>query len=248
MVAHMLFLKNIFARLGALWALITFVTSFLVFLIPSLLTNFMADPKGTGIFIKIARLWMRIWLTVTGCRLQVKGTQNFAKGQQYVVTCNHNSFLDVPLSCPFIPGPNKTIAKKTFAKIPLFGWYYSKGSVLVDRNDESSRKKSFHAMKAVLNKGMHMSVYPEGTRNRTGQPLKAFHSGAFRLAIEAGKDVIPAVIFNTARVLPSTKTFYFMPGKIAIHFLPPVSSSNKTPKQLQQEVFDIMWEYYVSNQ
>lgn len=244
----MLFFKNIFARLCALWALLTFVISFLIFLIPSLFTNFIADPKGTAIFIKIARLWMRVWLTITGCRLQVNGTKNFKKGEQYIVTCNHNSFLDIPLSCPFIPGANKTIAKKSFAKIPLFGWYYSKGSVLVDRNDESSRKKSFREMKAVLDTGMHMSVYPEGTRNRTGQPLKTFHSGAFRLATESGKDVIPAVIFNTARVLPSTKAFYFMPGKIAIHFLPPVTSSNKTPKALQQEVFDIMWKYYVSNQ
>jgi 1-acyl-sn-glycerol-3-phosphate acyltransferase len=43
--------------------------------------------------------------------------------------------------------------------------------------------KSFEKMKAVLEKGMHMSIYPEGTRNRTAEPLKKFHDGAFKLAV-----------------------------------------------------------------
>jgi 1-acyl-sn-glycerol-3-phosphate acyltransferase len=72
--------------------------------------------------------------------------------------------MDVPLSCPFIPGANKTIAKASFTKVPLFGFYYMKGSVLVDRNSDESRRKSYDKMKAVLKGNMHMSVYPEGTR------------------------------------------------------------------------------------
>ena len=39
-------------------------------------------------------------------------------------------------------------------------------------------------MKEVLKKGMHMCIYPEGTRNRTNEPLKKFYDGAFKLAVE----------------------------------------------------------------
>src|SRR6185436_5631575 len=104
----------------------------------------------------------------------------FKNGENYIVVCNHNSFMDVPLTTPFIPGPNKTIAKIEMAKIPLFGLIYQRGSVLVDRKNEESRKNSYIKMKDVLQMGMHMCIYPEGTRNKTTAPLQPFHNGAFR--------------------------------------------------------------------
>jgi 1-acyl-sn-glycerol-3-phosphate acyltransferase len=156
--------------------------------------------------------------------------------------------MDVTLSCPFIPGPNKTIAKKSFSKIPLFGFYYMKGSVLVDRKSETSRKQSFEKMRAVLAKGMHMSIYPEGTRNRTADPLKKFHDGAFRLAAETGHDIIPTIIFNSKKVLPLNKRFYFWPHKLEMHFLPAVPvNKNESHLELKEKVFGIMTDHYTNN-
>lgn len=237
-------LRNIFARIWALWGIITFIATFLIIFIPSMITYLIPGEKGQGIFIVISRIWMRVWLTLIACPLSVRGLSNFKKGEAYIVTCNHNSLMDVPLSCPFIPGANKTIAKKSFTKIPLFGWFYAKGSVLVDRKSEESRRRSFIEMKNTLLAGMHMSVYPEGTRNRGNEPLKSFHDGAFRLAVETKKAIIPAVIFNTKKVLPTDKFFYFMPHRLGIHFLPPVEVEGKTAKALKEEVFRVMWDYY----
>ena len=206
----MISIKEIVARIWAVWGIISFIGTFLIVFIPSMLTYLLPDPKGTSIFIKMARVWMRVWLTLVACPLKVKGRENFAKGKTYIVTCNHNSLLDIPLSCPFIPGPNKTIAKTSFTKVPLFGWYYSKGSVLVNRKSETSRRQSFEEMKKVLALGMHMSIYPEGTRNRSNDPLKKFYDGAFKLATTTGNAIIPAVIFNTKKALPANKIFYYL--------------------------------------
>ena len=192
---------------------------------------------------------MNVWLTLVGCRIKIRGKENFIPGKTYIVTCNHNSLMDVPLSCPYIPGPNKTIAKNSFAKIPLFGFFYMKGSVLVDRKSETSRRQSFEKMKEVLEKGMHMSIYPEGTRNRTPEPLKKFHDGAFRLASETGHDIIPAIMLNTKKVLPMSKPFYFWPHKLEMHFLPAVNVNlDESFPALKEKVFAIMKDYYVSNQ
>jgi len=240
-------LKEIFGRIWAVWGIVSFIATFLVIFIPSMITYLIPDPKGTDIFIKIARVWMRVWLTLVGCPLTVKGRKNFAPNTAYIVTCNHNSLMDVPLSCPFIPGPNKTIAKTSFAKIPLFGWFYRKGSVLVDRKSETSRRKSFDEMKKVLRTGMHMSLYPEGTRNRTTEPLKKFYDGAFKLAIATNTAVIPSVIFNTGKTLPVNKSFYFIPHKLQIHFLEPVPVDGQSAEQLRDKVFEVMKAYYVAN-
>jgi 1-acyl-sn-glycerol-3-phosphate acyltransferase len=242
-------IKEILARVFALWALLTFLITFILVFIPSMFTWLIPEPKGQDIFIKIARIWMNVWLTLVGCPIKIKGKENFEKGKTYIITCNHNSLMDVPLSCPYIPGPNKTIAKTSFAKIPLFGFFYMKGSVLVDRKDEISRRQSYEKMKNVLANGMHMSIYPEGTRNRTNEPLKKFHDGAFRLSLDSGSDIIPAIMFNTKKVLPPGKGFYFWPQKLEIHFLPPVSAgSNGNYQELKEKVFAEMKDYYSRHQ
>jgi len=236
--------KNTLGRIWAVWALSTFVISFLIILGPSLLTGIFPDPKGQDYFIKIARAWIRIWLFIIGCKLIVKGKEHFRKGETFIITCNHNSFMDPPLSSPFILGPNKTIAKSTFTKVPFFGWYYKRGGVMVNRKSDESRRKSYEDMKRVLKTGMHMCIYPEGTRNRTDNPLKPFYNGAFKLSVETGHAILPAVLFNTKKVLPPGKFLYGWPGKMEIHFLPPVSPNGLSPEELKEHVFNTMRDYY----
>ena len=168
----------------------------------------------------------------------------FKKGETYVVVCNHNSLMDVPVTTPFVPGANKTIAKKSMAKTPLFGWVYTRGSVLVDRDSDESRRQSFEAMKQTLADGLHMVIYPEGTRNRTNDPLKPFYDGAFKLAVATKKNIIPTLLFNTNKVLPTHKTFFFWPHTLEMHFLPVIETANIPVKELKEKVFKIMWDYY----
>jgi 1-acyl-sn-glycerol-3-phosphate acyltransferase len=234
------FLKNILGRLFALWAMLVFTGSLLVVFVPIWLTGFRPEPQRTIHVFRIFRVWMTFFFVFSGVRRIIRGKENFKKGANYVVVCNHSSFMDVPLSSPGIPGANKTIAKIEMSRIPLFGMIYTRGSVLVDRKSEESRKSSYNRMKDVLHMGLHMCIYPEGTRNKTSEPLQKFHDGAFRLAVESGKDIIPAIIRGTRKVLPTHKTFFFWPHPVSMTFLPAVSSAGKQVKELKEEVFEIM--------
>jgi len=243
-------LKNTFYRIWAVWALLFFVITMFIFLIPFFLfCHFNKEPKKTIWFITYARVWMNFYLFMIGCPLTVQGRENFKKGENYIVLCNHNALIDIPVSSPAIPGGNKTIAKIEMARVPLFGYLYKTGSVLVDRKSDASRKDSYNKMKKVLAMGLHMCIYPEGTRNKSDQPLKSFHSGAFRLAIETGKSIIPGIIFNTKKVLPFNKSFAVIPHPLQIHFLEPITIlPGDTTANLQQKVFDIMSDYYQRHQ
>jgi 1-acyl-sn-glycerol-3-phosphate acyltransferase len=119
--------------------------------------------------------------------------------------------------------------------------------VLVDRKSEASRRQSFEEMKKVLRSGMHMCIYPEGTRNRTGQPLKKFYDGAFKLSVETGKPIIPSLIFNTQVSLPSNKPFFFLPRGLEMHYLPAVSPNGMTSEQLKENVFSIMKDHILQH-
>jgi 1-acyl-sn-glycerol-3-phosphate acyltransferase len=238
-------LKNFLAGIFAAWALIIFIITMLPVALLMWVIGVIKEPKRTYFFIMISKIWMRIFFFLTGCGLKVRGIKNFKNGEKYIVICNHNSLMDIPLTTPFIPGSNKTIAKAEMAKIPIFGLIYKRGSILVDRNDKNSRKSSFKKMKEVLNLGMHVCIYPEGTRNKTQMPLKEFHSGAFKLAVETETNILPALIFNTKKVLPPGKLFYFWPSKMELHFLPPVTINKFDDFELvKQKLHRMMSEYY----
>lgn len=236
-------IKNLLGKVFTIWGGIVFISTMLIFLPFIWAAGVLPEPVRTAWVIRFCRYWMAIFFPIAGIRVRINGRENFKKGDNYIVVCNHNSLMDVPLTSPGIPGPNKTIAKIEMSRIPLFGIIYKRGSVLLDRKSDASRRESYLKMKEVLAMGMHMCIYPEGTRNKTGQPLKSFHDGAFKLSKETGKSIIPCVITGTGAMLPHQKSFYFWPGKASMTFLPSISPSLfATAAEMKEHVFQLMWE------
>lgn len=241
-------MKKAVAVVMAVWGTLWFIVTTLLQVIMIIPVIFMKEPASTKWFHKTSKIWMHLFLYGVGCPVKVSGKENFRKNENYIAVCNHNSFFDIFAVTPFLPHANKSIAKASLAKIPIFNWVYRQGTVLVDRESASSKTNSFAAMKHVLQDlQLDMIVYPEGTRNKTNKPLKEFYNGAFRLAVDTQKNIIPVVIFNTRRILPSHK-FALEPHKIFVVALPEVAVANKTHKQLKEEVFGLMWEFYAANE
>lgn len=224
--------KKILARIWATWGILMFLASMLLMYLPFLFCLLYQEPKRTKISYLLFRNWMRMFLPLVGVRIKVDGLEYFEKHENYIVVCNHRSFMDIPVSTTRIPGPNKTIAKIEMARVPIFGQLYKLGSVLVDRKNKKSRLLSFMEMKKVVEMGLHMVIYPEGQRNKSGSDLLNFHDGAFQLAVDTQKKIIPAVIKGTAKIMPPDEIFYFLPGKINLQFLPaqPPGSDTQTLK------------------
>ncbi len=231
-------------RILAFWALFVFASTMFLFIWFYLACFFLQEPNKTKWHRTISRIWMSLFLTLSGLRFSVTGKHHFNKIGPAIVICNHNSLIDVPLSTPFLPRANKTIAKKSFIYVPIFGWIYQFGSVIVDRKNDHSRKTSFDNMKRVLDSGLDMLIYPEGTRNKTSEPLKSFYDGAFKLAVDTQKPIIPVVILNTKKILPAYPIMCFKPGKIQMDILAPIDSQGHTVKSLKQLAFDTMSAHY----
>lgn len=242
--------KNIAGRVYAVYGLLLFAATLLIVFIPIWIFSLMPDPRKTRYFLNLGRVWMRFYMPLIGCPVFRKGLHHFAKGRQYVVVCNHNSLIDVPVTTPGVPGVNKTLAKASMARIPLFGMMYKIGGIMVDRSSEASRRDSVTKMKAALDMGMHMVLFPEGTRNRTGQPLKEFYDGAFNLAVDTQTPIMPSLLFNTLKIQVPGKFLYAWPHRIDYHFLEPVETTGLTRDDvpaLKEKVFRIMWDYYTAH-
>ncbi len=244
-------LKSVAGAIFAIYALLVFVVTMLVVLIPIWLITLCNEPTRAKLLHKVFRIWMGVYMPLIFCPVFRKGKRNFAKGQNYVVVLNHNSFMDIPVSSPWIPGPNKTLAKSEIAKVPLFGIIYKAGSILVDRKKGNSRRDSFLKMQETLNLGINLCLYPEGTRNKTDNPIQSFYDGAFITAIKAQKPIIPGLIFNTRKILPPDGKQLPFPNLIRIHFLEPIATAGLTVSDvtmLKEKVHRVMETYYITNQ
>jgi 1-acyl-sn-glycerol-3-phosphate acyltransferase len=246
---------NLLKRLGGHFyfgiALLLFGISMLLVVVPIWITTFFPEPAQSRLLHVIFRLWMGTYLPLVGCPVFRKGKEHFQKGVNYVVVLNHNSLADIPVSSPWIPGTNKTLAKSDMAKIPLFGLIYKSGSILVNRKEAGSRRDSFVKMQEMLERGLHLCLYPEGTRNKTNRPLQDFYDGAFITAVKAQKPIIPGLLFNTGRILPHQVKFWARPLPIKIHFLSPISTKGLTIDDvpaLKERVHGLMEAYYVAHQ
>jgi len=98
---HYSLFTEIFARVWALWGLLLFLFSMfiaLIFYIPCFLLK---EPAASKWHRAVSRVWMRLYLGLIGCPLRVMNAHYFLKEKNYIVVCNHNSLMDVPVTTPF---------------------------------------------------------------------------------------------------------------------------------------------------
>jgi 1-acyl-sn-glycerol-3-phosphate acyltransferase len=116
----------------------------------------------------------------------------------------------------------RILGKIEMARIPLFGYIYSRAVVMVDRRNAQERSRSVRELKGVLSTGISVFIFPEGTFNETGRPLKEFFDGAFRIAIETQTPLQPILFLGTYELMHYRSIFALRPGRFRSVFLPAV--------------------------
>ena len=214
------------------WAMLLFIFLLLVFY-PILMASRLMPPKRAHAYCNpILRAWSLIWLTLIFIRVKAVDRDK-AKGNTPVVfATNHSSYLDTPVSYITVPELFKTLAKKELTKMPLMGHVFLTSGIMVDRNSPEGRKASFQRMVDVIKGGTSILIFPEGTQNRTPEPLRDFYAGAFRLAIETQVPLQPIVTVNSRWLMPSTKVLKLTPGTIRQVYLDPIPTAGMTSEDL----------------
>ncbi|WP_245605209.1 lysophospholipid acyltransferase family protein [Niabella soli] len=167
----------------------------------------------------------------------------FDPGKKYILISNHISYLDIPVMIKVFRKPMRPLGKAEMGKIPVFGFIYNRAIVTVNRDSAAERAKSIRILRSVINKGISIFVFPEGTFNETGQPLKSFYNGAFKLAVETNTPIRPVLFLDTYARMPYNRRFSLNPGKCRAVFLEEIdvsAYSEKGSDRLKQEVHALM--------
>lgn len=167
-----------------------------------------------------------------GMFLEIKKHHHYkySENETYIVVSNHQTMIDIPANV--VGAPNeilfKFLGKKEADKIPFFGGIINRFCILVDRKNPESRQESYAKMKVEMQKGYSIFLYPEGTRNRTTQPLKEFYNGAFKLAIEMQKPIVVNTLVNIKQLNPPEGFFTYTPGTLDAHWDAPIETTGMT--------------------
>lgn len=198
---------------------------YILFFFPILFVSIIKE-EWYPFFFRLARGWSIFILFGMGFRPLIKREVAFKKGQSYLFVANHTSMTDIMLMLYVSKNPFVFVGKKELGKIPLFGFFYKRTCILVDRKNSKSRIDVITSAQRKLNMGYSVCIFPEG-----GVPvdesivLGEFKNGAFRLAIEHQIPIAPMTFLDNKKRFSYT-FFSGGPGKmrVKVHGLIPTTN------------------------
>ncbi|MGB5555247.1 MAG: lysophospholipid acyltransferase family protein [Flavobacteriaceae bacterium] len=176
----------------------------IVLLFPFLLL-FTLYEKWYPLFFWMARyLWATPILYGMGCFPKITWEQKLLKSRSYMLVANHTSMLDIMLMLYVSKNPFVFVGKKELVKIPLFGFFYKRVCILVDREDTKSRTGVYRRAQKRLNQGLSICIFPEGGVPEEHIILDEFKDGAFKMAIAHGIPIVPMTFYDNKKRFPFT--------------------------------------------
>lgn len=230
-------LRYIFTPVYRIWFYVL-VTIPIIVLFPILLVSILKE-SWYPFFFRLARFWAAIILFGMGFYPIIKREETFQKGKSYMFVSNHTSMLDIMLMLYVTKNPFVFVGKKELEKIPLFGFFYKRTCIMVDRNSPKSRSDVFNRAQGKFDQGYSVCIFPEG-----GVPdeeeiiLDQFKDGAFRLAIEHHIPIAPMTFHDNKRRLPyNFSSPSAGPGilRVFIHKIIPTTGMDIEAKRLLKE-------------
>ncbi len=145
------------------------------------------------IFYEFARAVLKVVLHLV-FHIEIEGLENLPKDRGYLICANHTSYLDPPLIGFHMTGKVYFMAKESLFRHRAFAWLIRKlGAFPVKHGNAGEENPAVqYAINAVEN-GEVVALFPEGTRSKTGKPIRA-KSGMVLIAHQTGADIVPVGI------------------------------------------------------
>lgn len=208
-----------------------------------ILSSFFGRIRGGNMILRLCSFWADIWFPLIFIFHKKIYEAPHDRTRHYIFVSNHISYIDSAVLVKAYRQPVRPLGKVEMSKIPVFGFIYRKAIVTVDRSSVHNRAESIRILRSILSKDISVVVFPEGTFNTTGKPLKDFYDGAFRLAIETQTPVKPVLFLDTYDRMHYASIFSMTPGRSRIVYLDEIPVEGMVQKDiplLRQKVYDVM--------
>lgn len=167
-------------------------------------------------------------------RPRIEGRENVPTRGAVIFASNHLSFIDsiaIPVAAP---RPVHFLAKSSYFEGPGFrGWmsktfFESIGAIPVRRGAGQAALNALDLQRQLLDDGLAVALYPEGTRSTDGRLYKGRTGVAF-LALQTGAPVVPVGLTGTDKMLPVGAKIPSLKERITVRFGTPLDLAPHGP-------------------
>ena len=240
-------LKKVGQSLYRVWFYILVALPIVLFF-PFLLIVTLYEKWYPQFFWMARNLWATPILYGMGCVPKIKWTQKLEGKKSYMLIANHTSMLDIMLMLYVSKNPFVFVGKKELVKIPLFGFFYKRVCILVDRDDSKSRTGVYRRAQRRLSSGLSICIFPEGGVPEEDVVLDEFKDGAFKMAIAHNISVVPITFHDNKRRFSFT-FFSGSPGvlRVTVHkFFSTLGLSESQKSELRESARKVILESLLS--
>lgn len=238
----MLFIKKIFWTIWRIWCFLM-MGIIIIMMGPFLFVTSLKEEWYPYFFV-FARIWGKATLIASGFYYTVERETKLEKGKSYMFVANHTSVTDILLMLAVVKQPFVFVGKAELAKFPIFGYFYKRTCILVDRSNSKSRMAVFERAQKRLNSGLSICIFPEGgVPNDETIVLDEFKDGAFRLAIEHQIAIVPLTFADNKKRFSYT-FFSGGPGVMRVKVHQPIPTLGKTlndKKEIKDETRTVIY-------
>ncbi len=198
---------------------------------------------------RIARLWARFSVWVSGSRVKVVGASNVRHLPAAVYCSNHLSFMDTPAIFSSLPFQFRIVARSSLWNVPFIGWHlHRSGQIPVNVDNPRASVASLSGGVRTLRAGMPLFIFPEGGRSKDGHSSMFMNGPAF-MAIRAKVPIVPMALVGTYELLPMG-AWQFFPSPITLAIGEAVETTSysirdveKLTQELQEAVSHLYYQH-----
>ena len=213
------------------FGLIFFITGLLF--LPLLMILVRGESKYKVAFL-LKKIWAKSICILVLVRVKVKGREYFPSNTTYIVCPNHSSYLDIILMYQIIPNEFAFLGKAEVLRWPIINLFFKRGiDIPVYRYSVKRAKECIDLSEIALNQGRSVAIFPEGGMVRS-KKLRRFKNGAFSLAVQTNKPIIPITFKNNFDLFTDHSDFLGIcrPGIANVTIHKPIEPSSFPEKDL----------------
>lgn len=237
--------------LRSIWRVWFYVVggSIIIILLPILMI-LTSHERFYPTFYKLARCWAKVIIFLMGFSVKVEGNQKFEKGKSYMFSANHTSMIDAFLMLAVVKNPIVFVGKQELIKLPIFGFFYKRTCILVDRSNSESRKNVYESAQRKLKRGFSVCIFPEGlVPSDESIVLSEFKNGVFSLSIEHQIPIVPMIFYDCKKRFSYTINSG-SPGTLRVKILEAIETKGLTlddKDMIREKMFKMMYQELISD-
>lgn len=206
---------------------------FLILLIVSYCIN-QKKPvkKPSKVCLTIFKIVLAFIMRWSGAKVIVRGKEKVPNKNALWIMNHRSNFDPMVLSNVFKFNNMIMVSKAGNFKIPILGGFIHKmGYMSIDRENDREALKVILKLIARIEEGYSVTIYPEGTRNKTDEALLPFKSGVFKIATKTKVPIVVTAAYGTQNI---HKNFPFKRTKVYLDVIGVINPEDYEGKQTHE--------------